>query len=552
MRHALAALFALALVPGGSAAAPAAEDPGHTVTLVTDDVSVPVAMAFIGPDDFLVLEKEAGRVQRFAGGTKSEVRDLAVNGCGERGLLGIAVHPDFGADVDRDWVYLYYTAAGEADDIDDCNVETTNQVDRFTWNGSTLESPTPILTLPSDEGSHNGGTLAFGPDGKLYGVIGDNQRDGRLQNNPDDMDPPDDTGIIFRLDDDGAIPTDNPFDVDHDGLDPEDKIYAYGIRNSFGLAFDPESGDLWDTENGPEVFDEINRVLPGFNSGWRPVMGPASPNPPPGLVDLLPVSTYADPAYSIETPVAVTALAFATDDSALGSAYAGDLFVADFLAGQIYRFELTGGRDALDVTDPVAGSQNELNRHRFASGFDGGIGDLEEGPDGALYALAIGGGIYKIEGVHDLALASLKAPRRARVAAGGSVTRKLAVSVVNHGTVTETVADLGQLGALVTLTANALGSCPAPVPALEPPKHAPPFVLAPGKKLKLAYTVALDCAAADPAEVELEWGASVGLDALGAPDAVPANDACPRAAAGDDEGCGKPPGSPIRTDVVAK
>jgi hypothetical protein len=132
------------------------------------------------------------------------------------------------------------------------------------------------------------------------------------------------------------------------------------------------------------------------------------------------------------------------------------------------------------------------------------------------------------------------------------VTRKLAVTVVNRGTVPEMVADLGQLGALVTLAANALGGCPAPVAALVPPKQAPPFVLAPRKKLKLAYTVALDCAAADPAEVELEWEASVALDALGATDAVPANDACPRAAAGDDEGCGKPPGSPIRTDVVAK
>ena len=88
------------------------EDGDHAVTLVTEDVSTPTAMAFIGPDDFLVLEKNTGRVQRFAGGVRTQVLDLHVNRDGERGLLGIAVHPDFAAAVDpKPWVYLYYTAS---------------------------------------------------------------------------------------------------------------------------------------------------------------------------------------------------------------------------------------------------------------------------------------------------------------------------------------------------------------------------------------------------------------------------------------------------------
>jgi hypothetical protein len=114
---------------------------------------------------------------------------------------------------------------------------------------------------------------------------------------------------------------------------------------------------------------------------------------------------------------------------------------------------------------------------------------------------------------------------------------------------------MGELGELVSLTGTALtGDCAiAPTPALEPPKKGTPVTLAPGKKLKLFYQVTFDCASATPAVVEFEWDANVDLSALGGTDAVPANDVCPRAAAGDDKGCGgKPVGSPIRTDVIRK
>lgn len=563
MRHRLAVCLALALAPFGASAVPMAEDADHDVTLVTEQVTVPVAMAFIGPDDFLVVEKENGRVQRFASGARTQVLDLPVNGCGERGLLGIAVHPDFAAAVDpKPWVYLYYTpSTSPTADIDDCFTTATNQVDRFTWNGSALADKTPLLTPPGDDSNHNGGALAFGPDGKLYGVNGDNNRDGQLQNNAAGA-APDDTSIIFRLNDDGTVPTDGPLDADMDGLDPEDKIYAYGIRNSFGLAFDPVSGELWDSENGPgpgDAFDEINLVLPGFNSGWGDVMGPAA-SPPTELTEL-PGSLYADPAYSFQDAIAPTGIAFTTSNSSLGSDYVEDLFVADFKEGQVYHFEPNATRDGLVVSDTVANSANERDQHLFASGFTGGIADLKEGPDGALYVVAIGlGAIYRIEGaggpvVHDLAVAALKAPSKVAISAGGSASRTLAVTVANTGTSTETVSNLGELEALVSLTGTALtGDCPVvPAPVLAPPKKGFPVTLPPRKKLKLVYTVEFDCAAADPLAPELEWDVSVDLMALGSTDAVAANDDCPRAVSGDDKGCGgKPAGSPVRTDVIQK
>ncbi len=557
MRYLLA--VSLALLPAGASAGPKAEDGDLAVELVTKDVIAPVAMAFIGPDDFLVLEKNDGRVQRFASGARTQVLDLAVNRAGERGLLGIAVHPDFAAAVDpKPWVYLYYTPSGSAGDIDDSGATGTNQVDRFTWNGIALVGRTPILTLPGDDSNHNGGTLAFGPDEKLYGVNGDNNRNGQLQNNPAGA-APDGTGLIFRINDDGTIPTDNPLDADMDGIDAEDKIYAYGIRNSFGLAFDPASGKLWDSENGPQAFDEINRVDPGFNSGWRRKMGPATPNPPSGLAEL-PGSAYADPAYSIQDPVAVTGVAFTTPNSSLGSEYVEDLFVADFLHGQIYRFELNAMRDGLAVGHLVANSQKELEQHLFAGGFEG-ISDLKEGPDGALYVVAYRlDAIYRIEGdggptLHDLAVASVKAPRKVSLEGATPTTGSLGVTLVNAGTVTETVSDLAELEDLVAVSGAALtGSCPAaPTPMLVPPKKGFPVTLPPGKKLKLTYTLEFDCAAVDPLAVEFEWDVSVDLTALGSTDADAANDVCPRAAAGDDKGCGgKPAGSPIRTDVILK
>jgi aldose sugar dehydrogenase len=151
-----------------------------------------------------------------------------------------------------------------------------NRVYRYSWNGSALVNPSLILDLPVALGpSHDGGIMTFGPDGKLYVVIGDLNRDGQLQNFSTGPGP-DNTGVIFRVNDDGCVPSDNPF-LSHGGNLA--KYYVYGIRNSFGLAFDPITGELWDTENGPNSYDEINLVLPGFNSGWEQIMGPDSRDP---------------------------------------------------------------------------------------------------------------------------------------------------------------------------------------------------------------------------------------------------------------------------------
>ena len=230
----------------------------------------------------------------------SVVLDLAVHSNSERGLLGMALHPHFPA---TPFVYLYNTASTTgADTAVATDVPLLgNRVDRFRWNGTTLTFDRNIIQLrafqndrnnvanPNLEvfrGNHNGGVLRFDPDGKLYIIIGDNGRRGWLQNNLEGPSPDDDfggpapddahlTGVIIRLNDDGSSPDDNPFHQSADRAAREiggtlgaavaanlRKIYAYGVRNSFGMTFDPVKGDLWTTENGGLSFDEVNHVPP--------------------------------------------------------------------------------------------------------------------------------------------------------------------------------------------------------------------------------------------------------------------------------------------------
>ena len=276
--------------------------PRLAVQTVASGLVTPVSLAFLGEDDLLVLEKNTGKVQRVVDGTvQSTVLDLAVNFGSERGLLGIALHPDFPTNPG---VYLYWTESSTLEDTPVLSQTPLlgNRVDRFVWDGSTLSFDQNLIRIRAlqqdadqpQRGNHDGGVIAFGPDEKLYIVVGDVGRRGQLQNlvdgpfgpgQPDDQfggPQPDDahlTGVILRLDDDGDTPSDNPFFGAGAAMGGEvgeniQKIFAYGLRNSFGMAFDPISGDLWEQENGDDTFSELNRVEPGFNSGWVQIQGP--------------------------------------------------------------------------------------------------------------------------------------------------------------------------------------------------------------------------------------------------------------------------------------
>jgi glucose/arabinose dehydrogenase len=286
-----------------SGAQPSLVDPHLAVRAVVTNLTQPTSMAFLGENDILVLEKASGRVLRVVNGAVlGPVLDLAVNSASERGLLGLALHPQFPANPG---VYLYWTESSTgADSTVLAEVALlANRVDRFNWNGSVLTQDRNLIRLRAYQedagqplrGNHDGGVLRFGPDGKLYIYMGDNGRRGQMQNLPDGPGPggnlPDDqfggpepdnahlTGVILRLNDDGSTPVDNPFYTAGAVRGGEagsnlQKVFAYGIRNGFGMAFDPYSGWLWEAQNGDDTYTELNLVERGANLGWVQIMGP--------------------------------------------------------------------------------------------------------------------------------------------------------------------------------------------------------------------------------------------------------------------------------------
>ncbi len=419
---ALTAVVAYLAIAGG-ARAQDLEDGALSVEAVlpTRTFNQPTTMAFLAPNDFLILERTTGEVHRVLNGATSgtPVLTVPVNSLSERGLLGIAIDTQAPPSV-----FLYFTEAPALN-----GAPIANRVYRYTWNGTALVSPTLILDLPVLDGpNHDGGVLLLGPPGQfpgvgdgaaLYTVIGDLNRNGQLQNNVTGV-APDDRGVIFRVRQDGTPTPGNPFTSYCSATTTQTcvttancaggetcqtqvrRYYAYGVRNSFGLGLDPVTGNLWDTENGPNVMDEINRVLPGMNSGWNDLMGPDAldPQDTSGLFHMPGAgSTYSDPEFSWNTTVAPTAIVF-PDGSSLGPAYDDVALVSDNNNGQIYALPLNPGRTGFalsgDLADLVANDQTQADTLLFGSGF-GPVTDLEIGPDGDVYVVDIGNGtVYRI------------------------------------------------------------------------------------------------------------------------------------------------------------
>jgi glucose/arabinose dehydrogenase len=458
---------------------PSVVDLDLAVRTVVSGLSQPTSMAFLGANDILVLEKATGKVQRVVNGViQSTVLDLAVNGGSERGLLGIALHPDFPTNPG---VYLYWTESSTgADTAALADVALLgNRVDRFVWDGSTLTLDRNVVRLHAFQadagqalrGNHNGGVLRFGPDRKLYIVIGDNGRRGWMQNLPCGPTPtcpgpmvPDDqfggpapdnahlTGVVLRLNDDGTTPTDNPFFAAGAAMGGEvganiQKIFAYGVRNTFGMAFDPVSGHLWLEENGDDSFTQLSRVEPGQNSGWVQIRGPVSriaeykaietsPGsdpciggayfglqqirwPPTNIADtpedalarlfMLPGAHHKDPEFSWKFEVAPAGVGF-MKGRGLGPQYENDLFMGGartlLEGGHLFRFNLTGNRMKIGVDDPRLEDRVADNVCKFditesetlLFGRNFGIGtDIQTGPNGNLFVVSLtNGAIYEI------------------------------------------------------------------------------------------------------------------------------------------------------------
>ena len=391
------------------------------VERIVGGLESPTTFDFIGANDILVLEKDKGTVQRILDGEvmSEPLLDVNVANQVEQGLLGIAVSENL---IDnKTSVFLYYTEAEgetgeggderEEDEGNNGDVEQRSSEDggepvgnrlyryELSEDGSRLMNPRLLLDLPYEPGpAHNGGVVTVGPDNNVYVVVGNLLANAEERFEGDSLDQniingraPDGRGGILRVTQDGQI-------VNGKGIlgdeHPLDTYFAYGIRNSFGIAFDPLTGNLWDTENGGN-YDEINLVEPGFNSGWEKVIGKASlleGFDQDDLVDFDGNGKYSDPEFSWATKsnfrTAPTSIVFFDSDK-LGIHYENEMFVGD-VRGNIYNFKLEKDRMSLvlngPLADEVADDFTEIEDLIFAE-FPGIITDLKVGPDGYLYVL---------------------------------------------------------------------------------------------------------------------------------------------------------------------
>ena len=399
---------------------PTVNDDKLTVEKVTDNLDIPTSMAFLGPNDILVTEKTTGKVMRILDGLlmPQPVLDVPVASLIERGLLGIAVSKNIAEG--KTYVFLYYTESGDGVDESDANnlVDPLgNRLYRYEFVDGRLINPVLLLDLTAipinGRAEHNGGKIRIGPDDNVYLIVGEVGAHETQAQNVIDGPAPNGLGGVLRISQDGGIvDPDNP--IFGDGL-PLNVYYAMGIRNSFGMDFDPLTGNLWDTENGPDTGDEINLVFPGFNSGWEQIQGYEDDDllengaSEVNLTDFG-ISEYADPKFVWDTTIGITALKFLNSDK-LGKEYQNNMFVGDINNGLLYRFTLNEDRDNIFINDTFVGDidsldDNEINDPKenqpliFGQGF-GGITDIQVGPDGYLYVSTYSGSIYKILPISD-------------------------------------------------------------------------------------------------------------------------------------------------------
>ena len=385
-------ILIILLIDNNALAEPIFNDPAVKYEIIAEGLENPTGIVFVN-NDILIIEKE-GNLRLLSNQHLDEkpIHEFSVNAKSERGLLGI--------ETDGSNIFVYLTETANDDSL-------RNRVYKYSWNGNDLTNQQLLLDLPAIPGpNHDGGKLVLEKrnnnsaiSDNLYVVIGDLNHRGILQNIKSN-DKPDDTGVILRINSkDGSAIETNPFYINSD----TSKYFAYGIRNSFGITIDPITGTLWETENGPSEYDEINIVKAGFNSGWLQLMGPMSRSDN-SINDLqvLPNSFYSDPQLSWRESVALTDIAF-INSSQLGEQYLYKMMVGDYNQGNLYILSLNEKRDNIlldltnkDLLDKVIDIDVEADSIKFGSGF-GSITDIENGPDGLLYVLSFNDGkLYKI------------------------------------------------------------------------------------------------------------------------------------------------------------
>lgn len=323
IRGLVVAALVAASIAGGATPAAVTAAPAHraviTAVAVKTGLNGPSAFTFAPDGTIWYLERGTGEVHTLNPATDVDHRVFTiagVDGSGERGALGIALHPQWPA-TPKVFVYVTRTHAGHLQ----------NQLVRFTVSGGAGSNLRILLATPASASPyHNGGRILFGPDHKLYVMIGDGHNSANAQDRSGNL-----RGKILRLDTDGTAARGNPIG----------RIWSYGHRNSYGFTFDPRTDRLWETENGPGCTDEINLIAKGANFGWGP-NETCSTRKPNGTNNSGPKPRHLPKAYFAST-IGITGAAFC-DRCGLGSAANGDLVFGDVKTGTIGALNMNATR----------------------------------------------------------------------------------------------------------------------------------------------------------------------------------------------------------------
>lgn len=335
----------------------------YSVETVVDDLQIPWGMAFL-PDGSILITEKSGELIHFKNGVKQQVQGIpAVYNRGQGGLMDIVLHPNY---EENAWIYFSYAATdGEGEG-------GNTAIMRGKFNGNQLIEKEVLYkaTPNTTKGQHFGSRIAFDKEGFLYFSVGER---GERDVNPQDITR--DNGKIYRLNDDGSIPEDNPF-----VNEPKAKkaIFSYGHRNPQGMILHPSTGEIWVHEHGPKGGDEINIIKKGANYGW-PVVTFGENYSGTSITSETSKPGMEDPVYYWIPSIAPSGMLYVTSNK---YPHLKDNLLIGSLKFQYLELDVLEG-------------EKVVKRERLLEGI-GRVRDVKQSPDGYIYVAVEGHGIVKL------------------------------------------------------------------------------------------------------------------------------------------------------------
>lgn len=331
--------------------------------LIVDGLQIPWGMVFL-PDGSMLITEKSGEIIHYKEGEKTLINNVpAVYLRGQGGLLDIELHPSY---EENGWIYLSYSSEEGDDKGGNTAIARARLEGNSLTNVEVLYKATPNTT----RGQHFGSRLEFDNEGFLYFTIGER---GDRDVNPQDLTR--DGGKVYRINDDGSIPSDNPF-VNEQGA--KDAIYTYGNRNPQGMLKHPETGEIWIHEHGPRGGDEINIVKKGANYGWPVITYGINYSGTP-ITDKTEMEGMEQPIHYWVPSIAPSGMKFVTSD--VYPDWKGDLLVGSLSFQYLERLEMEG--------------EKVTYREKLLEDI-GRVRNVRQGPDGYIYVAVEGKGIYKL------------------------------------------------------------------------------------------------------------------------------------------------------------